>query len=134
MRKKGKAALARMSMAEFVKPVETMMVVSRPEALASGALRTVAGGSGLVAPVTSESRRVEAGRICKVLAVGPDVEDYSPGMHVMLPEFAGQPIGADADADEAHLVAASEVSAVIDEQYFEWLKAIAIKPLAIARA
>ena len=123
MARRGSNAYKKMSPADFVTPVTTMLVVTKPKALGSDKLRQV-GSSGIVAPLQSEMSRSESGRICQVLQTGPEVTLVEKGDYVIVPEFAGQPLSTGADARECTLLAESEVNGIVDPEYFDWLDAI----------
>ena len=111
----------RKELRDYVTPVGSRMLVSKPKAIGRSKVKQSAGehGKSILLVASEAEERREYGSVAKVFKVGEEVTKYHIGDTVLLAQFAGIPIFTDAGETPTWIVTEDEVLARVSSNYWQ---------------
>lgn len=105
---------------DFLEPLENMLIVTVPQAVASGGEALQQTAAGILLLQEKEHIRATFGCVCKVLRAHETMEEkFPPGSGLLIHEHGGHPIFGDRSLTEAWIISEGDIMAKVTEDYWK---------------
>ncbi len=104
---------------DYLEPLENMLIVTVPEAVASGGEDLQETKAGILLLKEKEHVRASFGCVCKVLKAHDSMEEKFPvGSGLLIHEYGGHPIYSDHSQTKAWIISEGDIMAKVAKNYW----------------